>query len=238
MIVLLVEDDLSIARPLTDVLQTGGFDVTHVTTGASALEAVNYDVVLLDLGLPDMDGQDVCRELRKTTDAPIIMLTARGDEIDRIVGLEIGADDYVTKPFSSRELLARIRAVTRRLQAATTGAVPAVGDGQWHPDLADVDVQAPQEVGVMTIDRRTRRVFLRNEEITLTAKEFDLLAYLATDPGAVKSRSDLIDNVWDTNWYGPTKTIDVHIAALRKKLGSADWIEVVRGVGFRLEPQS
>ena len=169
-----------------------------------------------------MDGRDVCRELRSRTKAPIIMLTARSEEFDRVLGLELGADDYVTKPFSFRELVARIRAVARR-----TGAEP----GQAADDPA-----APQSIGALTIDRRTRRVFVDDEEVQLTAKEFDLLAFLAGDIGAVRTRTEILENVWDAHWYGPTKTVDAHVASLRKKLGDHEWIQAVRGVGFRLEP--
>jgi DNA-binding response OmpR family regulator len=222
--ILVVEDDRGVAVSLTDGLTDAGFDVSHAATGRAALEAEaeeDIDVVLLDLGLPDMDGRDVCRHLRsRSSNVPIIMLTARGDEFDRVLGLELGADDYVTKPFSVRELVARIRAVTRR---TITGSV----------DVIEAD--EPQTVGALTIDRRTRRVSLGQQPISLTAKEFDLLAFLATDPGAVQSRTVILENVWDTHWYGPTKTVDAHVAAVRKKLGDPRWIEAVRGVGFRFE---
>jgi DNA-binding response OmpR family regulator len=176
--------------------------------------------VLLDLGLPDVDGRDVCRQLRQRGAVPIIMLTARGDEFDRVLGLELGADDYVTKPFSRRELSARIRAVGRRAQ-------PQPAD-----EAGDGDVLV---VGALRVDRRGRRVHLDGDELTLTAKEFDVLAYLAAEPGAVFTRSEILERVWDVNWYGPTKTVDAHVAALRRKLGDHRWIEAVRGVGFRLE---
>jgi two-component system response regulator RegX3 len=218
--ILMVEDDRGVAVSLADGLTDAGFDVSHAPTGRAGLDAEandEVDVVLLDLGLPDMDGLDVCRELRsRSSNVPIIMLTARSDEFDRVLGLELGADDYVTKPFSVRELVARIRAVIRRAGAQ---------------DAAD----EPQAIGPLTIDRRTRRVGLAGRPITLTAKEFDLLAFLATDPGAVHSRTVILENVWDTHWYGPTKTVDAHVAAVRKKLGDPRWIEAVRGVGFRLE---
>jgi DNA-binding response OmpR family regulator len=220
--VLVVEDDRGVAVSLTDGLNDAGYDVDHVATGAAALQVEaerDVDVVLLDLGLPDMDGRDVCRELRsRASNVPIIMLTARGDEFDRVLGLELGADDYVTKPFSVRELVARIRAVTRR----TTS-----NDGGENGE--------PQTIGPLTIDRRSRRVTMGDEPVNLTAKEFDLLAFLATDPGAVQSRTEILEHVWDTNWYGPTKTVDAHVAAVRKKLGDGRWIEAVRGVGFRFE---
>ncbi len=218
--ILLVEDDRSIASSLVEGLEAAGHDVTHVSLGRRAVElGPDHEMVLLDLGLPDMDGRDVCRELRARSNTPIIMLTARSEEFDRVLGLELGADDYVTKPFSLRELVARIRAVSRRTSDEPT------------PENA-----AAQHVGGLVIDRRTRRVFLDEQELSFTAKEFDLLAYLATDVGAVRSRTDVLEHVWDEHWYGPTKTVDAHVAAIRKKLGDADWITAVRGVGFRLEP--
>jgi len=220
---LLVEDDRSIADTLVEGLTDAGHTVTHVATGAAALAEHGYEMVLLDLGLPDMDGRDVCRELRQRSATPIIMLTARSEEFDRVLGLELGADDYVTKPFSLRELVARIRAVSRR-----------AGDGQ--AGTTDRDASAPQTIGPMELDRRTRRVRIGGEEISLTAKEFDLLAFLANDVGAVHTRTEILESVWDAHWYGPTKTVDAHVASLRKKLGDHSWIESVRGVGFRLEP--
>jgi DNA-binding response OmpR family regulator len=168
-----------------------------------------------------MDGRDVCRDLRTRTKAPIIMLTARAEEFDRVLGLELGADDYVTKPFSFRELVARIRAVARR--SVDTRA-------------SNDEVSTGLIIGSMRIDRRSRRVHLDGDEIALTAKEFDLLTFLASDIGAVRTRTEILENVWDAHWYGPTKTVDAHVASLRKKLGSHDWIQAVRGVGFRLEP--
>jgi len=220
---LLVEDDKAIAESLVEGLTAAGHSVVHVTTGAGALAERGQELVLLDLGLPDMDGRDVCRELRQRSNTPIIMLTARGEEFDRVLGLELGADDYVTKPFSLRELAARIRAVGRR----TLEGVPN-GD--------DSDNNAPQAIGAMELDRRTRRVRVDGEEVVLTAKEFDLLAFLANDVGAVHTRTEILESVWDAHWYGPTKTVDAHVASLRKKLGDHRWIEAVRGVGFRLEP--
>jgi two-component system, OmpR family, response regulator RegX3 len=218
--VLMVEDDDAIAAPLARGLEREGLDVARAATGHAALEAQDYDVVLLDLGLPDLDGFEVCRRLRARSEVPIIVVTARGDEVDRVVGLELGADDYIVKPFGFRELLARIRAVTRRAQA--------------RPE----DV-APSTVGPLTIDRRTHQVSLDGSTIALTPKEFDLLALLADNPGTVFARAHILEEVWDAHWYGPTKTLDVHVAALRKKLGDPGWIETVRGVGFRLvEPPS
>ncbi|MFM7044897.1 MAG: response regulator transcription factor [Ilumatobacteraceae bacterium] len=219
--ILLVEDDRSIAESIVEGLQANGFDVVHVATGSESYEQAEPDMVLLDLGLPDLDGRDVFRLMRARWRAPIIMLTARAEEFDRVLGLELGADDYVTKPFSFRELVARIRAVARRT-GDSGGAGPAVN--------------APQVIGPLVIDRRARRVTLDGDEVALTAKEFDLLAFLASDLGAVRSRTEILESVWDANWYGPTKTVDAHVAAIRKKLGAHDWIQAVRGVGFRMEP--
>ncbi len=226
--ILLVEDDPSIAASLSDGLRQAGFEVDTVGTGAAALErAAHAELVLLDLGLPDLDGQEVCRRLRAapaTASIPLIVLTARSDEIDRVLALEQGADDYVTKPFSARELVARIRALARR------SSLTAAGAAGRPPDPMD----GPQLLGPLVVDRRTRRVTLDDVEIALTAKEFDVLAELAVDPGAVRTRQDLLESVWDTNWYGPTKTLDAHVAAVRRKLGDPSWIEAVRSVGFRL----
>jgi two-component system, OmpR family, response regulator RegX3 len=212
--VLVVEDEKAIAEPLAEGLRREGFTVTVAGTAAEALAAAEADVVLLDLRLPDGDGLDVCRELRARSDVPIIVVTARGEEVDRVVGLELGADDYVVKPFGIRELIARIRAVTRRAQ------------GRSH--------EAPVQIGELELDERGRHASVGGEDLDLTAKEFDLLAALARDPGAVVSRHRLLEDVWNTSWYGSTKTIDVHVAALRRKLGDPTLIETVRGVGFRL----
>jgi len=216
----MVEDDAAVAASSLDGLAAQGFTVDHVTTGGAALDAVASaeppDVILLDLGLPDIDGQEVCRRIRSVSETPIIVVSARGDEADRVIALELGADDYLTKPFGMRELAARIRAVMRR-SAAPSPAAPNV-----------------QQIGRLAIDRRTQRVHLDDQEIALTAKEFDVLAYLAEDPGAVRRRTEILEHVWEGHWYGATKTVDAHVAAIRKKLGDPAWIEAVRGVGFRL----
>jgi two-component system, OmpR family, response regulator RegX3 len=217
--VLIVEDEDSIAEPLAGGLRREGHDVERVATGEAALAHQPVDVVLLDLRLPDMDGLDVCRRLRGESDVPIIIVSARGDELDRVVGLEIGADDYIVKPFSFREVLARIRAVTRR--------------GRGSRDPAEGIV-----VGPLRVDQRSHRVLLGDDPVELTPKEFDLLALLAADPGVAISRQRILEQVWDTSWYGSTKTIDVHVASLRRKLGDPAWIETVRGVGFRLQEPS
>ena len=213
--VLVVEDDDEIAEPMVRGLERAGFDVVRVATGADALAAGPTDMVLLDLGLPDIDGMDVCRRLRELSAVPILMVTARDEETDRVIGLELGADDYIVKPFGLRELIARIRAVWRR-----TASPP--------------DEPARQVLGSLEIDRRARRVFVDGSEVVLAPKEYDLLALLAEEPGAVFRRQDILEEVWDPHWYGPTKTLDVHVASLRKKLGDHDWVETVRGVGLRL----
>lgn len=219
--ILLVEDDDSIAEPLRKGLEREGYTVHRVATGREALATTGAEMVLLDLGLPDIDGLDVCRRIRASSDVPIIVVSARGEEIDRVLGLELGADDYLTKPFSVRELVARIRAILRRTVAEPTSA-------------ASADDAVVQRIGDLEIDRRTHRVRLGEEDLELTPKEFALLALLAEDPGALRTRAEILDQVWDPNWYGPTKTLDVHVASLRKKLGDPGWIETVRGVGFRL----
>ena len=214
--VLIVEDDDTIAEPLAKGLARSGFEVRRVATGLAALEAPGADLILLDLGLPDIDGYEVCRRIRAASDVPIIVITARGEEVDRVIGLELGADDYVVKPFGLRELVARIRAVARRAGAR---AEPGAG---------------PLRIGPLQIDRRSHRVVVDGRDVPLTRKEYDLLLFLASDPGAVRTREDIIDEVWDPHWYGPTKTLDVHVASLRRKLGDPGWVETVRGVGYRL----
>ena len=225
--VLLVEDEESITAPLSEALSREGFEPVIAGTATEALELAvsrSPDLVLLDLGLPDGSGLDVCRELRSRSTVPIIMVTARGEETDRIVGLEVGADDYVVKPFSAREVVARIRAVLRRT------AAPA------PTQLDDV-----VELGEVRVDRARRSATFEGRPLELSRKEFDLLQLLVDNAGAVVKRERLIDEVWDTNWFGSTKTLDVHVSALRKKLGddpsTPRYIHTVRGVGFRFAGQ-
>jgi DNA-binding response OmpR family regulator len=220
--ILLVEDEDSIAEPFSHSLEAAGFEAVGARTASSALELferVHPDLVVLDLSLPDGDGRDVCVEMRRRSEVPILMLTARGTETDRVIGLELGADDYVVKPFSSREVISRIRAILRRSGTAT------------EPDAG------PIEVLDLVIDIPSRRVLLAGEALDLSRKEFDLLAELARHAGNVVTREDLMANVWDVNWFGSTKTLDVHIRALRRKLGDSAsdsrYIHTVRGVGFR-----
>ncbi|MCU1416902.1 MAG: two-component system regulator [Schumannella sp.] len=216
--ILIVEDDPAVAAGIADGLGAAAIEVDHVAGGQAALDTLGpvHDLVVLDLGLPDMDGTDVCRQIRARSAVPIIIVSARGDEMDRVLALELGADDYLVKPFGMRELLARIRAVTRR-----TASSP-------EPD-------GPGDLGRLTIDVRSRRVTLDGQQIHLTPTEFDLLVYLAGEPGAVHRRSDILRDVWHAEWYGATKTLDAHVAGIRRKLGHPGWIESVRGIGFRFE---
>jgi two-component system response regulator RegX3 len=220
--VVVVEDEQSIADPLRSALEREGYRVEVAPTGAAGLEAVRRDepdVVLLDLMLPDIDGRDVCRTIRSSSRVPIIMLTARGLETDRVVGLELGADDYLVKPFGMAELIARIRAVLRR-----SAADPA--------PLDDVI-----EIGDVRLDPRTRSATHRAEPLDLPRREFDLLHMLMTNAGTVLARQRLMDDVWGVDWFGSTKTLDVHVAGLRRRLGDdaqgSRYIHTVRGVGFR-----
>jgi len=222
--ILVVEDEESISQPFAEALRRAGFEAVVTGTAAGAIELAaseEPDLVMLDLALPDGDGRDVCRELRRTSDVPIVMLTARGTEMDKIVGLELGADDYVVKPFSAAEVISRIRAVLRR-------SAPRNGDGA---------AAKPVRVGELELDPAARIARFRDEELELSRKEFDLLAMLMRNAGRVVTREDLMSEVWDTNWFGSTKTLDVHIGWLRRKLDddSTDptYIETVRGVGFR-----
>jgi two-component system response regulator RegX3 len=221
--VLMVEDEESITIPLSEALEREGFETEVAGTVADALDKAGRlkpDVVLLDVMLPDGSGYDVCRELRRSSQVPILMLTARGEETDRVVGLELGADDYVVKPFSARELAARIRAVLRRA---------AAGGRDQQPGAL--------EVGELRLDGDRRSVTLAGADLDLTRREFELLELLMREAGSVVSRERLIDEVWDVNWFGSTKTLDVHVSSLRRKLGDDSaaprFIHTVRGVGFR-----
>jgi DNA-binding response OmpR family regulator len=219
--VLLVDDDVRFAGALETALRQRGYVVVRAPTGGDALKAVpvtgpaDIDIVLLDLGLPDKDGIDVCRELRKRGDVPIIAVTARGEERERVLGLRSGADDYVVKPFGMNELQARMEAVLRR---STRGPVTV----------------EPVRVGPLVVDVHARRVSVAGREIILTRKEFDLLASLARQPGGAVSRDRLLAEVWHTTWSGSMRTVEVHIASLRAKLGDPGLVETVRGVGYRL----
>ncbi len=233
--VLLVEDERSIAEPFARALARNGFRALIASTGRDALAIrrdADPDIVLLDLALPDIDGRDLARQLRSESEIPIIMVTARGTVTDRIVGLELGADDYIVKPFATDEAISRIRAVLRR-SARTAGA----GAHQSQPEPAESEQPSELTAGELRVDLASRRAWLAGAELALTRKELDLLARLMRDAGTVVTRETLISDVWDVNWFGSTKTLDVHIASLRRKLsddpGSPTYIHTVRGVGFR-----
>ncbi len=216
----MVEDDPTIAEPLREGLTREGFEVTVAATGSAALKADPVDLVLLDLGLPDLEGRVVCQELRSRSSVPIIVVSARGSEMDRVMLLQLGADDYVVKPFGFLELVARIHAVLRRTSS------PQIPSGATA-------TSSNITIGELTIDRRAHSVVFKGVPVALTPKEFDLLLRLASDPGAVVTREQIINDVWDENFWGSTKTLDVHVASLRRKL-SPDILETVRSVGYRL----
>jgi len=214
--VLLVEDEENLASLVTAYLQQEGFHVVAVTTGAEALKAVAEEpirLVVLDLTLPDMDGLDVCRQIRTRSSVPVVMLTARDEQSDRLAGLEVGADDYIGKPFSPQELVARMKAVLRRAEPH--------GDEELL-SLADVVVK-----------RSAREVAVAGETVELRPKEFDLLAYLIQNQGVVVSRDLLLERVWGYDYAGGTRTVDVHVAQLRRKLDRPDLIRTVRGSGYK-----
>lgn len=220
---LLVEDDNHVAAALSAVLARHGYHVTHARSGAEALQALvpageDFGVVLLDLGLPDQDGYEVCGRIRKRTSTPVIMVTARSDVRSRIHGLNLGADDYVVKPYDIGELLARIHAVGRR---AVHGQAMRGTENELR-------------LGPVRIEPATRQVSVNGSVVQLTRKEFDLLALLAQRPGVVFRREQIISEVWRTSWEGTGRTLEVHVASLRAKLGTPALIETVRGVGYRL----
>lgn len=223
MIILIVEDDPGIAEVLQYALTTAGHEVIHVSEGRDAVgRAEEAECVVLDIGLPDIDGFEVCRCIRKKSDLPILFLTSRSDEIDRVVGLEIGGDDYLTKPFSTRELLARIKAIMRRLQAGASSS-----GGNHHPtetELAD-DIE---------LDAERRSVSCHGKPVELSRLEFDLLALLLGQRGRVFTRDQILDHAWPDGGCVTDRTVDAHVKSLRKKLGDPDLVETVRGVGYRL----
>jgi DNA-binding response OmpR family regulator len=219
--IVVIEDDPNIADLVDMYLRRDGFRVIQATSGEAGLEAAARErprLVVVDIGLPDrMDGLEVFRALRATSDVPVVILTARDSEVDRILGLELGADDYVTKPFSPRELVARIRAILRRSEPATRSGPGAI-----------------LLVGEVEVDLNRHEVRSAGEVVALAAREFDLLAYLAENEGLVLSRRQLLDGVWGPDWIGDDRTVDVHVRQLRKKLGGALPLTTVWGVGYRL----
>jgi DNA-binding response OmpR family regulator len=219
--ILVVDDERNIIELVRLYLEQAGFAVAEARDGREALEQharLDPDLVVLDLMLPELDGMEVTREIRRRGETPILMLTARGEDIDRIIGLELGADDYLPKPFNPRELVARAKAILRRSDPAVRGARPI-------------------DVGELRIDQRRREATLAGRRLDLRPREFDLLAALARDPGVVWSRDDLLENVWGTDFPGETRTVDVHVSALRARLApDGPAIEAVKGVGYRLVP--
>jgi two-component system alkaline phosphatase synthesis response regulator PhoP len=219
--ILVVDDERNIVELVRLYLEKEGFAVVAAADGEQALtqyERSGPDLVVLDLMLPKVDGFEVCRELRRRGDVPILMLTARSEDVDAIVGLELGADDYVTKPFNPRALVARVKAILRRTEATARGGRPI-------------------EVGNLRIDPRRREAGVGERRLDLRAREFDLLAALARDPGVVLTREALLEDVWGTDFPGETRTVDVHVAELRRKLGDdGPQIETIRGLGYRLVP--
>ena len=284
--VLIVEDDDGMAEALQETLGVHGFRTRRVATGAEAMDHLaQVGLVLLDLGLPDLDGHEVCRRIREVSCVPVITLSGRTEELDRVMALHMGADDFVPKPFSRHELVARIRSLLRRAggcalhgasqapaaagappyqpvfpslipaqapapaMAVPTTATPAPAAAPLPEPAPTVrsqttaedmggqpprPAQAPLQAGPVRLDPRTRKVFVHGEEIRVTRKEFDLLAMLLQEPGTVVERQRIMSRVWDENWYGSTRTLDVHVGSLRTKLGNTQWIETVRGVGYRL----
>ncbi|MBI4317686.1 MAG: response regulator transcription factor [Chloroflexi bacterium] len=227
--ILVVDDEATLVETIKYRLRREGFEVCVALDGLQALEVARRekpDVVLLDIMLPKMDGFEVCRTLRKVTAVPILMLTARDDEVDKVVGLELGADDYVTKPFSMRELMARVRAMLRRAQMSREEATDAAAD-----------VPPPIVAGGLVIDLARHRVVQRGKEVTLKPKEFDLLTFLVKYRGQVFSRDVLLQRVWGYEFAGDTRTVDVHVRSLREKIevdpGEPLHLETVRGVGYR-----
>jgi len=215
-VAVVIEDDDAIGAVVGTYLEQAGFDVIRESTGEKGLHAVDEReprFVVLDLGLPDVDGFELCRRLRASGDVPILILTARDEEVDRIIGLELGADDYLTKPFSPRELVARVRAVLRRAEPGECGVI---------------------EIGDLVVDLRTRTATFAASPLSLRTLEFELLAELARNAGHVVKRSLLLDRVWGISFAGGTRTVDVHVAQLRKKLGRPELIQTVRGIGYRL----
>ncbi len=226
--ILIVEDEESLADPLAFLLRKEGFDVIIAGDGPTALvefEKNDIDIVLLDLMLPGMSGTDVCKQLRLTSSVPVIMVTARDSEIDKVVGLELGADDYVTKPYSSRELIARIRAVLRRGVEQDTG-------------LDGIDEQV-LEGGRVRMDVERHTVTVAGEPVSMPLKEFDLLEYLLRNSGRVLTRGQLIDRIWGSDYVGDTKTLDVHVKRLRSKIeeepSRPKQLVTVRGLGYKFE---
>ena len=237
-----VEDDHDVGDAISKLLDQAGFDVTVARTGADALTVIGEagpDLVTLDLTLPDIDGVEVCRRIRTVSDCYVIVVSGRTAEVDRLIGLEVGADDYLVKPFSMRELQARVAALFRRPRSNDPG--PAVAAPPPADPVPDPDPTSSEGCSDLTLNRGSREVLVSGREIELTRTEFDLLAHLVSNPGVVVPREDLLRAVWDTEFIpDSTHVVDVHLANLRRKLRAAasenEWIRTIRGVGFRFDP--
>ncbi|MFE0105857.1 response regulator transcription factor [Streptomyces sp. NPDC059009] len=265
--VLIVEDDDGVAEALEQTLEVHGHHPHRVCTGTEALGQLGgAELVLLDLGLPDLEGHEVCRRIRERSCVPVIALSGRTEELDRVMALHLGADDFMPKPVGRYELIARIQAVTRRTAGCSQHAAadappaapipaqapiptpspapvapfpapvatPSVPPSPAEPEQHGAHDGGPLRAGPLRLDPRTRKVFLNDTEVRVTRKEFNLLAMLMEQPGTVMERQDIMARVWDENWFGSTRTLDVHVGSLRTKLGSTEWIETVRGVGYRV----
>lgn len=224
--VLVVDDEEALARVVGSYLERAGFSVRTAHTGPEAVslvESLDFDVVMLDLGLPGLDGVEVCRQIRTHSDCYILMLTARSEEVDKLIGLSVGADDYMTKPFSPRELVARVQVLVRRPRATK---------------LVLGERSAPSTFGALSVDPRARQVFLSGTEVDLTRTEFDVLAALAAEPRMALSRLQILQAVWGPTWVGDQHVVDVHVGHIRRKLNddpaAPRYIETVRGVGYRM----
>ncbi|MBK8020850.1 MAG: response regulator transcription factor [Chloroflexi bacterium] len=227
--IVMIEDDRLISEPVARALRSAGYETIVASSGKTGLEMVlsqKPDLVILDIMLPEMDGWEVCKAIRETSLVPILMLTALNEEIDRVLGLELGADDYMSKPFSTRELLARIKAALRRVEF----------------DRAGLQEDQSITIGEIRIDIAQRRVFKRGQKLELRYKEFELLSLLVSHLGEVVSRAEIFDKVWGTDWLGDMRTLDVHIRWLREKLeddpSDPAYVQTVRGVGYRFAPVS
>jgi two-component system, OmpR family, response regulator RegX3 len=241
---LLIKDEDDCQGPADELaknLSRNGYEVRQVHSGKAALAHEPVDLILLDRDLPDLNGHEICRRLRASSAVPIIMMSRRADDIQKILALHTGADDYIIEPFSFYELLARIEAVMRRFSLSQLPAWRSVSQatGEGGPDVGPAQPQGDRRstisrLGRLCLDQRQRKVFLNGEPLVLTRKEFNILAVLIEDPGALVTRETLLSRVWDENWFGSTRTVDAHVSHLRAKLCNGRWVETVRGVGFRL----
>lgn len=232
--VLIVDDDDDVADSLAQALTEHGFRPRRAAAGAEALDLLDdVSIVLLELSLPDLAGDEVCRQIREQSCAPILAMSSQAEEVDRVLAFHMGADAFAPKPLGSYELIARIHALLRR--SCRCGArQPSAGEAADGGGSGEPDAGHTLSTGPLQLDLRARTVVLHDKEIPVTRREFDLLALLIEQPGTVHWRRDIMARVWDENWFGSTRTLDVHVGSLRCKLGSREWIKTVRGIGYRL----